>query len=472
MGNGPGGMSEYQALFEKYPNLQGGFVWEWLEHGIRQHTADGTEFYAYGGDFGEVVHDGNFVIDGLVTADRVPRPGLFDYKKVVEPVRIIVDEDWSGLSVTNLHDFIDLSHLVFDWSVTDAGGEVASGTLGSVVVAARETTRVALPAAVLTARDASRILTISARLAHATGWAEAGHEIAWGQAGVVAADLPTIEPTAPDVSDDSIIFGPGVFDRSTGRLTTLKGFEVDGLSLNLWRAPTDNDNGHDRNQREVPTDAQVWDAIGLPRLECRTVSVTASDGGLIVHDRYGSAIVDHVVDVTYMWRSNGSALALDISVVPGPTWSGTWARIGFELTLPASLSTVRWTGLGPGPRYPDTGQAQRQGWFEQSVDDLQVNYARPQENGSRAGVTLLTLADAASGAELAVRGEGFSFAARPWTQAALAAAAHPFDLVPDGLLHLTLDARQHGIGTASCGPGVQPEYRLEPQSVAFTIVFE
>ncbi len=472
MGNGPGGMSEYQALFEKYPNLQGGFVWEWLEHGIRQHTPDGREFYAYGGDFGEVVHDGNFVIDGLVTADRVPRPGLSDYKKVVEPVRLVLAADGTSLSVTNLYDFVDLSHLVFDWSVTDSSGEVASGSLGSVAAAPRETATVTLPAEVAAAFTASHILTVSARLATATDWAEAGHEIAWGQAGTISAVLPTIVPVAPTVEDGSIVVGPGIFDRSTGRLVSLKGLEVDGLSLNLWRAPTDNDNGHDRNMQEIPTDAEVWASTGLSRLEGRTVSAQADDGALVVHDRYGTAVFDYAVDVTYTWRSNGVALALDVSVVPGPNWPGTWARIGFDLVLPASLNAVRWTGLGPGPRYPDTGQAQRRGWFASSVDDLQIDYARPQENGSRAEVTELTLSDAASATELTVRGAGFSFAARPWSQAALAAASHPFDLVADGRVHLTLDARQHGIGTASCGPGVQPQYRLEPQSVAFAIVFE
>jgi beta-galactosidase len=412
------------------------------------------------------------VIDGLVTADRLPRPGLLDYKKVVEPVRLSVEDDWTSLSVTNLYDFVDLAHLVFDWVVMDASGAVATGSLGAIEAGPRETTTVSLPAELTNARAESRILTISARLATNTGWADAGHEIAWGQAGAVVAQLPTLDAIAPDVRDETISLGQAVFARATGRLTRLKGLEVDGPSLNLWRAPTDNDNGHDRNRQEIPTDAQVWESTGLSRLESRTVSVTAGDGELVVHDRYGMAVFDHVVDVRYTWRSDGTSLALAVAVEPGPNWTGTWARIGFDLTLPDSLQSVRWTGLGPGPKYPDTGQAQRRGWFEHSVSELQVNYARPQENGSRAGVTELSLVDAGSGTGLTIRGEGFSFAVRPWTQAALAEASHPFDLAADGALHLTLDAHQHGIGTASCGPGVMPAYRLEPQSAAFAIVFE
>ncbi len=112
MGNGPGGLWEYQDLFERHPRCQGGFVWEWIDHGLRARTADGREFFAYGGDFGEPLHDGNFVADGLLFPDRTPSPGLAELKKVVEPVRIAADPA-GGIRVANLHDFRDLSHLAF-----------------------------------------------------------------------------------------------------------------------------------------------------------------------------------------------------------------------------------------------------------------------------------------------------------------------------------------------------------------------
>ncbi len=126
MGNGPGGLSEYQALFEKYPRCQGGFVWEWVDHGLRAKAPDGGEFYAYGGDFGEPVHDGNFVADGLVFPDRTPSPGLIELKKVIEPVRIEIDGE-TGIGVTNLYDVRDLSHLVFRWRLEGRGDHSCSG---------------------------------------------------------------------------------------------------------------------------------------------------------------------------------------------------------------------------------------------------------------------------------------------------------------------------------------------------------
>ena len=144
MGNGPGGLWEYQELFERHPRCQGGFVWEWIDHGLRAHTADGREHFAYGGDFGEPLHDGNFVADGLLFPDRTPSPGLDELKKVVEPVRITADPA-GGIRIANLHDFRDLSHLAFPWTLETEGVEVAAGTLEVPSVAPGEQATVPRP---------------------------------------------------------------------------------------------------------------------------------------------------------------------------------------------------------------------------------------------------------------------------------------------------------------------------------------
>src|SRR3954453_11772061 len=143
IGNGPGGLTEYQELFERHARCQGGFVWEWIDHGLRQRLPDGSERFAYGGDFGEPLHDGNFVADGLVFPDRTPSPGLLEFKKVVEPVRITGDA--GRLRIANLHDFRDLSHLAFPWTLEEGGGAVAGGVLELAPPAAGETAEVALP---------------------------------------------------------------------------------------------------------------------------------------------------------------------------------------------------------------------------------------------------------------------------------------------------------------------------------------
>jgi beta-galactosidase len=417
MGNGPGGLTDYEEAFATSPRLHGGFVWEWLEHGIRRSTADGRQHFAYGGDFGEPVHDGNFVIDGLVSADREPRPGLLDYKKVVEPVGMRIDA--AGLHVTNRHDVGDLSEYVF---LRDGAA------LPPLRLAPGASTLLDLP------RSGDELVTVTAVLAHDTPWAPAGHEVAWCQAG---------RPPAADPGGGAHV----ELDPRTGLLRSLNGLPVEGPRLGLWRAPTDNDGD------------EPWVRLGLDRLIARIVAP-----GQV---RYGAAGTDWLVDVDHRWE--GARLTVDVR--PVGEWTGTWARIGVDLILPGSLTHVEWTGLGPGQKYPDTGQAQRLGRFAATVAELPVEHVRPQENGARAGVTDLLLRSADGAERLRIWGPEFSFTARPWSQRALAAAAHATDLVPDGRLHLQLDHAQHGIGTASCGPGVLPRYRLTPRAATFELNF-
>ena len=139
MGNGPGGLRDYQEMFEKYPRLAGGFIWEWIDHGIEQTDAAGGTYYAYGGDFGEELHDSNFVADGLIFPDRTPSPGLLDYKKVIEPVRVTIDADAHTIEISNLHHSRDTGYLRWSWTAAIEGVETASGTLEIEPVAAGET---------------------------------------------------------------------------------------------------------------------------------------------------------------------------------------------------------------------------------------------------------------------------------------------------------------------------------------------
>ena len=166
-------------LFERHPRCQGGFVWEWIDHGLRTRTADGREFFAYGGDFGEPLHDGNFVADGLLFPDRTPSPGLLEYKKVIEPVRISPAPD-GGLRVANLHTFLDLSHLAFEWSLEEEGTRSPPACCEVPAVASRGV-RHRPPARACRPPHAETWLTVQAVLAADQPWAPAGHEVAWGQ---------------------------------------------------------------------------------------------------------------------------------------------------------------------------------------------------------------------------------------------------------------------------------------------------
>jgi beta-galactosidase len=451
MGNGPGGMSEYEASFRKHPRTQGGFVWEWLEHGIRRTTDDGREFFAYGGDFGEEIHDGNFVADGLVDADRNPRPGLLDYKKVVEPVELTVAD--GVLTVRNRYDFVDLAHLAF---------ESSSGALDVPPVAPGEAVEVPLPAF-------DGVLTVRAVLAADQPWAEAGHEVAWVQAGA----LPVPEPIASGgaVTEDAgaVRVGPGSFDAVSGRLTAIGDSAVEGPTVALWRAPTDNDRGIADNKQEGRSDSERWAAAGLDRLHRRVVSVEVAADALEVETVVAAAALETRVRVVERWTTDGEALRLDVALTPEGEWTSGWARAGLELALPWAPDAIEWDGYGPGQRYPDTGQSQRLGTFTvESAAALHTDYVKPQENGSRSGVVRLAVAEAGTG--FAVEGS-FAFTASPWTSAELNAAAHPTDLPDSTRTRLVLDLAEHGIGTASCGPGVLPQYRLDAREVRATLVF-
>ncbi|MBX7442865.1 MULTISPECIES: glycoside hydrolase family 2 TIM barrel-domain containing protein [unclassified Arthrobacter] len=483
MGNGPGGMSEYQDLFTKYPRLMGGFVWEWLEHGITVPASGGGEQFAYGGDFGEEVHDGNFVTDGLVDANRKPRPGLLDFKKVIEPLHIEVAPDWTGFRLRNGQDFADTSAFSFQYKVADDDGTRLEGTVDVPPLAAQSEAAVVLPASVAgyvqgLPGDGSAALTVSAVLAADSTWAAAGHEVAWGQ-GVRhgAADMPAPALDLVEAAGSEVRLGGAVFSRFTGMPVSIGGIPVEKLGLVLWWPPTDNDLGREWGGADPRSLAAQWKDAGLDRLHTRLLGISAEqapDGGecLRVRTRMGAADKQFGVLVDYVWTSGQGALTLRTQVRPVGTWANAgfeveWARIGLEFVLGQPTSTVRWFGHGPHQSYPDTGQGTRAGWFELPLADLDVDYVRPQESGARSGVRSAVLET--GGGTLEISGEPFALTVRPYSLAVLESAAHRSDLVPDGRSYVYVDHQMRGVGTAACGPGVLDRYRLTPREADFEV---
>ncbi|WP_043183343.1 glycoside hydrolase family 2 TIM barrel-domain containing protein [Streptomyces sp. NRRL F-5123] len=521
MGNGPGGLSEYQRIFETYERCQGGFVWEWIDHGLRRTAADGTEFFAYGGDFGEELHDGNFVCDGLVLPDRTPSPGLAEYKKVIEPVGITGDAGRGELTVANRQDFADLSHLAFRWAYEVEGETVASGRLEVPPTGPGESALLKLPELPEPGAGREAYWTVRAVLAEDTAWAPAGHEVAWGQF-TAAAGVGTAQPVrrgrphSPRTGPDGLtVIGPGAFDRATGALRALGGVPVEAPRLDVWRAPTDNDRGMPWFAESRLADR--WREAGLHRLRHRVVRVAVGGDTLTVTSRVAPAAADRALHAVLTWSATGDRLRLDVEVTPEGDWSLPLPRLGVRLGLPDWLDRVEWYGGGPGEAYPDSRAAARLGRWKAAADELATPYVRPQENGARAGVRWAELrgadgtglrieaaaprtapagppggssmssaaATGTSAAATRTRAPGapspaaprdagapdFWLTARPWTTEALDAAEHTTDLVRDGRLWLHLDHALHGLGSASCGPGVLPEHRLDAAPAAFSFLF-
>jgi beta-galactosidase len=476
MGTGPGGLLEYQELFESSPRCMGGFVWEWIDHGLRQRDESGRLRFAYGGDFGEAVHDGNFVADGLVFPDRTPSPGLLDLAAVITPVRITAEG--REVRITNRHDVRDLGFVAFGWTLEVDGVEVDRGDLPVPPVAAGEAVVVPLPREAL--RDdggtGERWVTVTAALARDESWAPAGHLLSRGQARLD--DVPPAPATAapgsgPRRTGSDLHLGGAVFDAATGQLLRLGALEVlKSPRLDLWRAPTDNDAGH----HGEPV-APAWRRLGLHRLQHRTVAVDVSDDAIVVRERVAPATTDLGFAVTYRWSAvgsgeaaGGSAVRLDVSVDPERDLPCPLPRLGVRLALPRHLDTVTWFGRGPEEAYADTGYGTWVSRFRRSVDALQTPYVRPQENGNRADVRWAALTDS-TGHGLRVEGmPAIDLTVRRWSTEQLDAARHTVELSDEGCLFVNLDLAQQGIGTASCGPGVLPPYVLRAAPASFSVV--
>ena len=459
MGNGPGGLASYQALFERHPRCHGGFVWEWIDHGIRRPQGD----FAYGGDFGEPLHDGNFVADGLLFPDRTPSPGLLELKAVVAPVRIAVGE---GIRIENLHEVRDLGHLGFRWALEEDGEPVAEGTLEPGAVPAGEAAELPLPALPATSRESR--LTIRAVLARDEPWAAAGHEVAWAQ-GLVASggERPRRARARAAAAGGEIALGPGVLDARTGRLVRIGDLALDGPRLDLWRAPVDNDRGHFGPERLEP----AWRALGLDRMVERVAAVEVGGDAVIVRVRVAAAGSDLGVRAAFTWTADADALECRVDVEPDGEWAVPLPRVGVRMALPGEIAALTWFGRGPGEAYADSRAAARVGRFRRTVEELQTPYVMPQENGNRADVRWAELTTA-GGDGIRVEGRPHvDLTARRWTSEDLDRAGHASDLVAREHVYVNVDLGQHGLGSASCGPAVLPPHRLEarPCGYAFAL---
>ncbi|MEV7002531.1 glycoside hydrolase family 2 TIM barrel-domain containing protein [Streptomyces sp. NPDC093982] len=461
MGNGPGGIADYQRIFEAHERLQGGFIWEWIDHGIK-HPELG---YAYGGDFGEELHDGNFVCDGLIFPDRTPSPGLVEYKKVIEPVRIEGDGADGTVRVTNAYDFADLSHLEFEFSYQVDGLPTGAHTLTVPPLAPGESAEVKLPAAAPDGNGDDVQWTVRALLAEDTAWGPKGHEVAWGQETVTPRTAVAVAASQRPVPGERLItLGPATFDARSGRPATICGLDVTGLRLDVWRATTDNDDG--ASWQDDTRYGVLWRKLGLHRMQHRLDAVELADDALTVRTRVAPAAAEVGLRTVYRWTSDGTRVKLTVAVTPEGHWTVPLPRLGVRFGLPADAAQEVLYFGGGGEAYPDTRAASMLGQWLPSIDALHTPYVRPQENGARADVRWAELGG------LRIEGDPeFWFSARRWTNEQLDAARHLTDLTPGGTLWINLDHGQHGIGSQSCGPGPLPQYFLKAEPTEFSFVF-
>lgn len=467
MGTGPGGLDEYWDLFERYPRLAGGFVWEWAEQALAV-IDEGERRFRYGGDFGERVHDGSFVLDGLVDADRTPRPGLMHYAAVIAPVKIAIDPLRSRITVENRFDFVDLVDEVrLRWYRSIDGAIVDRGELAVPTCAPRERAQIPLPAGAATRRTAATadVVTVEAVTAENRPWAPAGHCVS------SADDVRLATPAAP-VAPAGTPLALRFADPS-GTLVGLGDLPLDGISVGFWRAPTDNDLDIGDDEPDLPSLAARWREAGVDRAMTRVRSLHVGDEHAHLSSRTGTPIRNSAVDAELRWSAvSERAVRLDARLEPVGTWTDPWARLGLDLVVDSEPLGVRFAGRGPVPSYPDLQAAARFGWYELGLDELVVPHVVPQESGSRLGVVDATVVTAAGSLRVRTLSTPFALTVSPFDRLDVAAATHDWKLRPDGRTHISIDLAQSGVGTATCGPGILPRYRLTARPLSISLLLE
>jgi beta-galactosidase/beta-glucuronidase len=487
MGNGPGGFTEYWETMYKYPRLQGGCVWEWCDHGIRRRTAEGQEYFAYGGDFGDEPNDGNFVIDGLVFSDRVPSPALLEYKKVIEPVKIeAVDVARGVVRIHNRYEFITLNHLACSWSLTREGMLVQQGALPLPEIAAQQSTTVQIPFTFPEDHGGwDYWLNIDFTLAFDTRWAKQGHEVATAQfllASTGSARTLEFQAMAElqchEEGTSLVVQGPDMEVRFNTVYGVISSWMYEGLQLleagprlEFWRATTDNDRG-----RPPFSAAEEWKSFGLHWLRQRIDSFDweVIEGGRAVKVEVTARIAPPVrswgVSCIYEYMVYGTGdIVLSVKGRPAEGGPRTLPRIGLELRIPKQFEHVTWYGRGPGESYADTRQANLVGLYTKSVDELYTPYTFPQENGNRSEVRWVSVANSRGTGLLAIGMPELNFSIHRYSVEQLEQARHTYELSDSGQLIWHLDYGQNGIGSASCGPGVLPQYELLTEPFQFAL---
>lgn len=483
MGNGPGDLHDYWEVIYKYPKLMGGCVWEWTDHGIAAETADGTPFFAYGGDFGDKPNDGNFCIDGLVAPDRKPHTGLLELKQVIAPVRAeAADLKGGTIRVMNLYDFRDLSHVGMVWKLEKDGETIQQGYVAELPAGPHETAEVTLPYTLPETAAGRYYLTLSFREKRETRWADAGYEIAFEQF-----ELPAAAKAAPASAIPAAGKLPPLRAERQGHLLVLEGFDFrhefdlyggafvrisrHGVNMlaaptrfKVWRAPTDND----RNVKHE------WMAEGYERAKThiyRTDWRQLPDGSVEIDAAFslGGYIKRPILRGDACWRVDGSgtvALRVKVKVREGIAFL---PRFGLQLTMPPGTEEVEYFGFGPHESYIDKRRSVRKGKYVLTVDEMHESYIKPQENGSRFG-TEWAIVSSELGMGLKFSGaEPFSFQASHYTPEDLTEATHAHLLRKRKETIVHIDYKMSGVGSNSCGPELLPQYRLDEREFEFAV---
>ena len=474
MGNGPGDFEDYFQMIQDNDKMCGGFVWEWCDHAIAHGTAEnGKIIYAYGGDHGEEIHDGNFCMDGLVYPDRTVHTGLLEYKNVYRPARVVSYDKESGeLVLHNYMDFDDLKdYAKISYELTQDGLVISKGKLAEVSVAPHSEGNTNLKVNV--PENGKCYLKLIYHLKKEMPLLEENHILGFDEIEVSQKDAKCqlaekwLEKAATDSElqvneDDTQIHIKGrefayTIDRRTALFTEMKfaGREYlnHPMELNIWRAPTDNDMYIKAEWKKAHYDKAYTRAY--------TTEVVQGKHGvkIVSHASVVAETVQKILDVTITWKIDASGkIDADIEATKDGEFPDL-PRFGVRMFLDKKLSDARYFGMGPQESYRDKHQAASHGLYRANVSDLHEDYIRPQENGSHYDCGYVELNNSRYG--MAAFSEStFSFNASYYTQEELEKKTHNYELTESDSVVLCVDYALNGIGSNSCGPVVLDQYRF------------
>lgn len=475
MGNGPGDFEDYFQMIQDNDKMCGGFVWEWCDHAIAHGTAEnGKTIYAYGGDHGEEIHDGNFCMDGLVYPDRTVHTGLFEYKNVYRPARVISYNKESGeLVLHNYMDFDDLKDYVkISYELTQDGLVISKGILPEFSVAPHGEGKTNLKINV--PENGKCYLKLIYHLKKELPLLDEDHILGFDEIEVSKEDtkcklaekwIPkTVVDSELQVNEnDTQIHIKGrefayTIDKRTALFTEMKfaGREYlnHPMELNIWRAPTDNDMYIKSEWKKAHYDKAYTRSY--------TTEVVQGKHGVKItsHASVVAETVQKILDVTITWKIEAAGkIDADIAVTKDDEFPDL-PRFGVRMFLDKKLSAVRYFGMGPQESYCDKHQAASHGLYRADVGDLHEDYIRPQENGSHYDCEYVELNNSRYGI-VASAEKAFSFNASYYTQEELEKKTHNYELIESDSVVFCVDYALNGIGSNSCGPVVLEQYRFD-----------
>lgn len=508
MGNGPGNLKEYQDLFYAHDKLQGGFIWEWFDHGIETYTEDGEKYYRYGGDFGDDPSNKDFCIDGMLMPDRTPSPGLYEYKKVVEPITTTeVDLEHGVVRLLSRYDFADLNQFRMVYNIMEDDVMIFSGSMDLPSIPARTSKDITIPydlKSIQAVPGAEYYVNISYQLKETVPYAPAGHELATAQfkLPVYKEGIEFIpEGTLKVTKNHTTLRAEGAnfhvdFDLVRGNIISVvrDGMEImsKGPRLTLWRTPISNDMEIIDQlkkvyflhlEHEVVMDIKYEEDGHFLKMVVKTINGTTNSawhfdttyeyvvcptGDVMIS--VSGVPAGKLEDTGATMSANGSSANMAMGGKLGCA-PDMFPRIGVTMHLDESMENVRYFGRGPRENYSDSKEAGLMGVYENTVDGLFTNYVVPQANGNHMDCKWVSLTNDRGMGLVASTEDSFNFSASFYEEKDLDDAKHTCDLVKRDYVVFNIDYKQNALGSYSCGQWQLDKYRAknEPFTINFRV---